>query len=90
MAVRITSGSTSPAFTAESRACICGLQTEADHHPRVATADQSKEHPTMKPVKLFDYQSNNTKGHYIDYDGVSPGSGTTIIACEQKRSVAAV
>ena len=41
------------------------------------------EHPTMKPVGLFDYQiKNNTKGSDIVLDTFG-GSGTTIIACEQ-------
>lgn len=41
------------------------------------------EHPTMKPVGLFDYQiKNNTKGADIVLD-LFGGSGTTIIACEQ-------
>lgn len=40
-------------------------------------------HPTMKPVKLFDYQmKNNTKGGDIVLD-LFGGSGTTIIAAEQ-------
>ena len=43
----------------------------------------NKEHPTMKPVGLFDYQiKNNTKGGDIVLD-LFGGSGTTIIACEQ-------
>lgn len=44
---------------------------------------KSKEHPTMKPVKLFDYEMkcNTQKGeNVIDLFG---GSGTTIIAAEQ-------
>jgi site-specific DNA-methyltransferase (adenine-specific) len=49
---------------------------------------KSKEHPTIKPVKLFDYQiQNNTKGQDIVYDGFA-GSGTTIVACEQNGRVA--
>jgi site-specific DNA-methyltransferase (adenine-specific) len=49
---------------------------------------KSKEHPTMKPVKLFDYQiQNNTKGQDIVYDGFA-GSGTTIVACEQNGRIA--
>ena len=41
------------------------------------------EHPTMKPVGLFDYQiKNNTKGSDIVLD-IFGGSGTTMIACEQ-------
>ena len=48
---------------------------------------RSKEHPTMKPVKLYDYQiRNNTKGQDIVYDGFA-GSGTTIIACEQNGRI---
>lgn len=41
------------------------------------------EHPTMKPVDLFEYQIlNNTKGSDIVLDSFS-GSGTTAIACEK-------
>lgn len=41
------------------------------------------EHPTMKPVELFEYQMlNNTKGSDIVLDSFG-GSGTTIIACEK-------
>lgn len=41
------------------------------------------EHPTMKPVALFDYQiKNNTKGGDIVLD-LFAGSGTTVAACEQ-------
>lgn len=48
---------------------------------------KNKEHPTMKPVPLFDYQiKNNTKGGDIVLDLFS-GSGTTIIACEQNGRV---
>lgn len=43
----------------------------------------NKEHPTMKPVALFDYQiKNNTKGGDIVLD-LFGGSGTTVVACEQ-------
>lgn len=43
------------------------------------------EHPTMKPVGLFDYQiKNNTKGSDIVLD-LFGGSGTTLIACEQNH-----
>lgn len=44
---------------------------------------RNAEHPTMKPVKLFDYEIKNStkKGqNVLDLFG---GSGTTIIACEQ-------
>lgn len=41
------------------------------------------EHPTMKPVALFDYLiKNSTKEGDIVLDSFG-GSGTTIIACEQ-------
>jgi site-specific DNA-methyltransferase (adenine-specific) len=48
----------------------------------------SKEHPTMKPVLLFDYQiKNNTKSEDIVLDSFG-GSGTTLIACEQNGRTA--
>lgn len=41
------------------------------------------EHPTMKPVELFEYQMlNNTKGRDIILDSFG-GSGTTMIAAEK-------
>lgn len=43
----------------------------------------SREHPTMKPIMLFDYQikGNTHKGeNVLDLFG---GSGTTMLACEQ-------
>jgi len=44
---------------------------------------RSKDHPTMKPVRMFDYQvQNNTKKGDIVLDSFG-GSGTTLIACEQ-------
>ncbi len=44
---------------------------------------RNKEHPTMKPIALFDYQiQNNTKSEDIVLDTFA-GSGTTIMACEQ-------
>ena len=50
----------------------------------------NKEHPTMKPIALFDYQiQNNTKGGDIVLD-LFGGSGTTIIACEQNGRNACV
>lgn len=43
----------------------------------------SREHPTMKPVDLIEYQVlNNTKGDDLVLDPFM-GSGTTIIACEK-------
>ncbi len=45
----------------------------------------SAEHPTMKPVELFEYQMlNYTKGMDTVLDSFA-GSGTTIIACEKHR-----
>ena len=44
---------------------------------------RNAEHPTMKPVELFEYQIlNNTKGSDIVLDSFA-GSGTTAIACEK-------
>lgn len=44
---------------------------------------RNAEHPTMKPIQLFDYQiQNNTKVGDIVLDQFG-GSGTTIMACEQ-------
>jgi len=46
------------------------------------------EHPTMKPVELFEYQMlNNTKGSDIVLDSFG-GSGTTAIACEKHGRLA--
>lgn len=46
------------------------------------------EHPTMKPVALFEYQLlNNTKGSDIVLDSFG-GSGTTLIAAEMNGRVA--
>ena len=45
------------------------------------------EHPTMKPVALFEYQMlNNTKGGDIVLDSFG-GSGTTVIAAEKNGRV---
>ena len=45
--------------------------------------NRNKEHPTMKPVELFEYQMlNNTKGVDIVLDSFG-GSGTTMIAAEK-------
>ena len=44
---------------------------------------RNAEHPTMKPVELFEYQMlNNTKGSDLVLDSFA-GSGTTVIACEK-------
>jgi len=44
---------------------------------------RNAEHPTMKPVELFEYQMlNNTKKNHIVLDSFG-GSGTTMIAAEK-------
>ena len=51
---------------------------------------RSTDHPTMKPVALFEYQMlNNTKGGDIVLDSFG-GSGTTLIAAEKNGRVARV
>jgi site-specific DNA-methyltransferase (adenine-specific) len=46
------------------------------------------EHPTMKPVALFEYQMlNNTKGGDIVLDSFG-GSGTTLVAAEKNGRIA--
>ena len=48
-----------------------------------ARPKRSEEHPTMKPIPLFDYQiRNSSKEGDIVFDSFG-GSGTTIMACEQ-------
>ena len=45
--------------------------------------NRNAEHPTMKPVELFEYQMlNNTKGDDLVLDSFA-GSGTISIACEK-------
>jgi site-specific DNA-methyltransferase (adenine-specific) len=49
--------------------------------------NRNGEHPTMKPVALFEYQMlNNTKGGDIVLDSFG-GSGTTMIAAEKNGRV---
>lgn len=49
---------------------------------------RNAEHPTMKPVELFEYQMlNNTKGSDLVLDSFA-GSGTTAIACEKHGRMA--
>lgn len=49
---------------------------------------KSKEHPTMKPIRLFDYQMqcNTKKGDKVL--DLFCGSGTTIMAAEQNGRIA--
>jgi DNA modification methylase len=78
--------------------CLYGWKDGSSHlwasdrkQTTVLTFDRptkSTEHPTMKPVKLFDYQiQNNTKGEDAVFDGFA-GSGTTVVACEQNGRIA--
>jgi len=51
---------------------------------------RSENHPTMKPVALFEYQMlNNTKGGDIVLDSFG-GSGTTLIAAEKNGRIARI
>ena len=44
---------------------------------------KDKDHPTMKPVRLFGYLiANSSQKNDVVFDNFG-GSGTTIIACEQ-------
>ncbi len=53
-----------------------------------AKPSRNGEHPTMKPVELFEYQMlNNTKGSDLVLDSFA-GSGTTAIACEKNGRMA--
>lgn len=45
----------------------------------------NKEHPTMKPVPLFDYQIKNSSKRNANVLDLFGGSGTTMIACEQNK-----
>lgn len=80
--------------------CLYGWKDGASHlwasdRKQTTVIDFNKpsrngEHPTMKPVGLFDYQiQNNTKGGDIVLD-LFGGSGTTLIACEQNKRIAYV
>lgn len=52
-----------------------------------ARPKRSEEHPTMKPIPLFDYQiRNSTKEGDVVFDSFG-GSGTTIMACEQNGRI---
>ncbi len=78
--------------------CLYGWKEGASHlwasdRKQTTVIDFNKparngEHPTMKPVGLFDYQiQNNTKGGDVVLD-LFGGSGTTLIACEQNKRIA--
>lgn len=77
--------------------CLYGWKSGASHlwasdRKQTTVLDFDKptrnaEHPTMKPIKLFDYQiQNNTKHEDIVLDTFA-GSGTTLIACEQNNRI---
>lgn len=48
----------------------------------------NKEHPTMKPIPLFDYQIKNSSKKGDKILDIFGGSGTTMIACEQNKRCA--
>lgn len=55
-----------------------------------AKPTRNGEHPTMKPVGLFEYQMlNNTKGGDVILDSFG-GSGTTLIAAEKNGRIARI
>jgi site-specific DNA-methyltransferase (adenine-specific) len=79
----------------ETQPCLYGWTEGAKHYffknRRQSTVlefpkpTKSAEHPTMKPVRLFDYQMQcSTKPGESVLD-LFAGSGTTIIACEQNE-----
>ena len=45
----------------------------------------NKEHPTMKPIALFDYQIKNSSRKGENVLDLFGGSGTTVMACEQNN-----
>ena len=78
--------------------CLYGWKDGASHlwasdRKQTTVIDFNKpqrngEHPTMKPVGLFDYLiKNNTKPGDVVLD-LFMGSGTTIMACEQNGRIA--
>ena len=78
--------------------CLYGWKDGASHlwasdRKQTTVIDFNKpqrngEHPTMKPIGLFDYQiKNNTKPGDVVLD-LFMGSGTTIMACEQNGRIA--
>lgn len=46
---------------------------------------RSAEHPTMKPVPLFDYQIKNSSKKGDAVLDLFAGSGTTVVCCEQNK-----
>jgi DNA modification methylase len=77
----------------QHEACLYGWTEGAAHYwgsDRKQTTvlqfdkpSRSKDHPTMKPVALFEYQiANSTRPNHSVLDSFG-GSGTTLIACER-------
>jgi len=75
--------------------CLCGWKDGAGHlwntdRKQVTVLDferpqRNDVHPTMKPVKLIEYQVlNNTKGQDVVLD-LFGGGGSTLIACEKNN-----
>lgn len=84
-------------YQSKHEPCLYGWKEGAGHlwasdrkQTTVLEFDKSSrngEHPTMKPVALFEYQMlNNTKGGDIVLDSFG-GSGTTLIAAEKNGRV---
>ncbi len=80
-------------YHAKHEPCLYGWKSGAGHlwasdRKQTTILDfdrptRNLEHPTMKPVALFEYQLlNNTKGGDLCLD-LFGGSGTTLIACEK-------
>jgi len=77
--------------------CLYGWQDGAPHYwgndrkqTTVMEFDKprsSKEHPTMKPIPLFDYQIRNSAAIGESVLDLFGGSGTTIMACEQNNRI---
>ena len=66
------------------------IKTETRSIAELIPFARNGEHPTMKPVALFEYQMlNNTKGGDIILDSFG-GSGTTLIAAEKNGRIAYV
>ncbi|MBA5256022.1 site-specific DNA-methyltransferase [Enterococcus hirae] len=73
--------------------CLYGWKADGSHswygdrkQTTVLSFDKplaNKEHPTMKPVPLFDYQIKNSSRKGSKVLDIFGGSGTTMIACEQ-------
>jgi site-specific DNA-methyltransferase (adenine-specific) len=77
----------------ETEPCLYGWKAGAKHYffknRRQSTVlefpkpRKSKEHPTMKPIRLFDYQMQCSTKPGDRVMDLFAGSGTTIMACEQ-------